>query len=133
MSQIPYTLQSEMQPADKGLNDYRLEIDLELLMRRISHARHLFDLEESSTVSLSGNFLHHMVSVEFDAINNEFLQLEVDFKAVGGRHERTKSRWIQSQVKGEFAENRPLLQAIMLGVQKYIPKKGLPYTSRIYY
>lgn len=72
-----------------------------------------------------------MVSVEFDAINNEFLQLEVDFKAVGGRHERTKSRWIQSQAKGEFAENKPLLQAIMLGVQKYSPKSSPLYFKNL--
>ncbi|CRG85054.1 Ninein-like protein [Talaromyces islandicus] len=92
------------------------ELDLENFMRRISDASHLFDMQKRSALSFSGKSLRHIVSVEFDSIDNEYLRLEVGFKAVGGRHERTKSRWIQSQAQGKFAENTPLLQAVMLGV-----------------
>jgi hypothetical protein len=101
-------------------------------MSRISAASHLFDLKKRPTVSLSGKYLRHIVAVEFDSIENEFLRLEVEFRAVGGRHERTKSRWIQSQVKGKFAENTPLLQDTMLGAEKYIPKDSPLYFKKLY-
>ncbi|KAH8697318.1 hypothetical protein BGW36DRAFT_165514, partial [Talaromyces proteolyticus] len=77
-------------------------------------ASRLFQLAGRQPFSFTGGLVKHMVTVEFDAINNDKLKLEIEFKAVGPRYERIASRWVECPAKGKFVEERSLLQAIIL-------------------
>lgn len=54
------------------------------------------------------------VKIELVPIGNTIIHLELDFQVVGKHFEKTSSRWVQSQMGRQSAENKTLLQAVML-------------------
>ncbi|OKL60270.1 hypothetical protein UA08_04510 [Talaromyces atroroseus] len=92
-----------------------LNLSQQLLLDRISQASRLFALERGHSPASN---IQHAVKVEFASKEKKSLHLEVDFKLSGRHYEQVKSRWVESPIVRPSAQNRPLLQAVMINPER---------------
>ncbi|KUL91423.1 hypothetical protein ZTR_01716 [Talaromyces verruculosus] len=90
-------------------------LPLSQLVNQIGQASDIFVLENDQSPAATAR---RSVKVEFAPKDKKLIHLEVDFQLSGGHYEKVNSRWVESDLGRPTAENRPLLQAVILNPER---------------
>ena len=85
------------------------------MVNQIGQASDMFVLENDQSPAATAR---RSVKVEFAPKDKKLIHLEVDFQLSGGHYEKFNSRWVESDLGRPTAENRPLLQAVILNPER---------------
>jgi hypothetical protein len=89
-------------------------------MKRCTLASHLLRPLGAATLSLEDVEPKYTVNFEFEGSDNAVLRLEAEFARHGGaqEYEAVQHRWVKSQLKGQFTDGRPPLQAVSVDFER---------------